>query len=162
MAALKDHNAPETKVCNACGLPRAREAYGTKQWKARSVRRCTECVTADRPVRAKVPVPAPAPAPARRSAPLTPEEKESASRLSDGAPLTYKIRAAHECASPWSPLREMFATSDLICAIVPQLAFFRSSSVRGLTWPQPNTTDCGLQGEAKRLPRSRHEILLSV
>ena len=55
MAALKDHNAPETKVCNACGLPRAREAYGSKQWKARSVRRCTECVTADRPVRAKAP-----------------------------------------------------------------------------------------------------------
>ena len=55
--------------------------------------RCTECVTADRPVRAKAPpVPAAsAPAPARRSAPLTPEEKESASRLSDGAPLTYKI-----------------------------------------------------------------------
>ena len=92
MAALKDHNAPESKVCNACGLSRAREAYGTKQWKARSVRRCTECVTADRPVRAKVPVPAPAPAPARRSAPLTPEEKESASRLSDGAPLTYRLQ----------------------------------------------------------------------
>ena len=94
MAALKDHNAPETKVCNACGLPRAREAYGSKQWKARSVRRCTECVTADRPVRAKAPpVPAAsAPAPARRSAPLTPEEKESASRLSDGAPLTYRLQ----------------------------------------------------------------------
>jgi hypothetical protein len=93
MAALKDHNAPETKVCNACGLPRAREAYGSKQWKARSVRRCTECVTADRPVRAKAPpVPAAsAPAPARRSAPLTREEKDNASRLSDGAPLAYKI-----------------------------------------------------------------------
>ena len=94
MAALKDHNAPETKVCNACGLPRAREAYGSKQWKARSVRRCTECATADRPVRAKAP-PVPvssAPAPARRSAPLTPEEKESASRLSDGAPLTYRLQ----------------------------------------------------------------------
>ena len=74
MDALKDHNAPETKVCNACGLPRAREAYGSKQWKARSVRRCTECVTADRPVRAKappVPETASAPAPARRSAALT-------------------------------------------------------------------------------------------
>ena len=93
MAALKDHNAPETKVCNACGLPRAREAYGSKQWKARSVRRCAECVTADRPVRAKAPpVPAAsAPAPARRSAPLTREEKDNASRLSDGAPLAYKI-----------------------------------------------------------------------
>ena len=65
MDALKEHNTPETKVCNACGLPRAREAYGTKQWKARSVRRCTECAAADRPVRAKAPpVPtAPAPAP---------------------------------------------------------------------------------------------------
>ena len=93
MDALKDHNAPETKVCNACGLPRAREAYGSKQWKARSVRRCAECVTADRPVRAKAPpVPtAPAPAPARRSAALTQAEKDNDHRLNYGAPATYKI-----------------------------------------------------------------------
>ena len=102
MAALKDHNAPETKVCNACGLPRAREAYGSKQWKARSVRRCTECAAADRPVRAKAPpVPtAPAPAPARRSNALTQEEKESAERLRDGAPMTYKIRRDWSAAAP--------------------------------------------------------------
>ena len=93
MDALKEHNTPETKVCNACGLPRAREAYGTKQWKARSVRRCTECAAADRPVRAKAPpVPtAPAPAPARRSAALTQAEKDNDHRLNYGAPATYKI-----------------------------------------------------------------------
>ena len=102
MDALKDHNAPETKVCNACGLPRAREAYGSKQWKARSVRRCTECAAADRPVRAKAPpVPtAPAPAPARRSNTLTQEEKESAERLRDGAPMTYKIRRDWSADAP--------------------------------------------------------------
>ena len=102
MAALKDHNAPETKFCNACGLPRAREAYGSKQWKARSVRRCTECAAADRPVRAKAPpVPtAPAPAPARRTNALTQEEKESAERLRDGAPMTYKIRRDWSADAP--------------------------------------------------------------
>ena len=91
MAALKDHNATETKVCNACGLSRAREAYGSKQWKARSVRRCTECVTADRPVRAKGARAGAGTGAGCRSAP-PPEEKESASRLSDGAPLTYRLQ----------------------------------------------------------------------
>ena len=88
-------NAPETKTCNTCFLPRAREAYGTKQWKARSVRRCAECATADRPVRAKAPaaVPVTQPAPARRDSALTRVEKEHDARLGDRAELALKLRS---------------------------------------------------------------------
>ena len=43
-------DAPEAKVCSACGASLTRDAYSAKQWKARSRRRCAACVGAGRAV----------------------------------------------------------------------------------------------------------------
>ena len=38
------------KTCSACHEDKPQEAYSKKAWKARQVRRCVECTTADKPV----------------------------------------------------------------------------------------------------------------
>jgi hypothetical protein len=70
------------KTCSACGEELGRSAFSGKQWKARKVRRCDACASADRPVRTAPP------APARTMAPT--EVLDLTYRLGVGAVAYYR------------------------------------------------------------------------
>ena len=64
---------PELKLCGACGESLGEDAFSRKQWKARQVRRCAACTSADRPVSAAARTAAPPPEPAPVEARASPE-----------------------------------------------------------------------------------------
>ena len=54
-----------------------------------------------------------------------------------------------------NPRRFGFCALQMVCRLAYRTAsFFRSSSVRGLTWPRPNTTDCVALSSFRARPRS--------
>ena len=83
------------KTCSACGEELGRSAFSGKQWKARKVRRCDACASADRPVRG--------PAPARTAA-LTFEELDCQFRMESGAVAYYRhyhgVSPVRQCLQP--------------------------------------------------------------
>ena len=92
MDALKEHNTPETKVCNACGLPRAREA--TKYEAVEGAQHAALQVRYGGPTRPREGAARADGAGAGAGSPqCSPRiaEKDNDHRLNYGAPATYKI-----------------------------------------------------------------------
>ena len=50
LSAKLDATSITTKTCSACHEDKPQDAFSKKAWKARQVRRCVECTTADKPV----------------------------------------------------------------------------------------------------------------
>ena len=66
------------KTCSACHEDKPQDAFSKKAWKARQVRRCVDCTTADKPVTAKSKGGA-APAPAKGKATPPPRRRPCSS-----------------------------------------------------------------------------------
>ena len=50
LSAKLDATSITTKTCSACHEDKPQDAFSKKAWKARQVRRCVDCTTADKPV----------------------------------------------------------------------------------------------------------------
>ena len=53
LSAKLDATSITTKTCSACHEDKPQDAFSKKAWKARQVRRCVDCTTADKPVTSK-------------------------------------------------------------------------------------------------------------
>ena len=57
LSAKLDATSITTKTCSACHEDKPQDAFSKKAWKARQIRRCIECTTADKPVAPRPPPP---------------------------------------------------------------------------------------------------------
>ena len=53
LSAKLDATSITTKTCSACHEDKPQDSFSKKAWKARQVRRCVDCTTADKPVTSK-------------------------------------------------------------------------------------------------------------
>ena len=53
LSAKLDATSITTKTCSACHEDMPQDSFSKKAWKARQVRRCIDCTTADKPVTSK-------------------------------------------------------------------------------------------------------------